>query len=615
MRRITFRLHRNILQVLLLAMFAFLLTSETSAAGVSLTATPTTATVTVGQTATYTIKINRDNYPDKVTLWATGLPTGATATCTPNTTTAASSVLAIKTLPTTPIGIFNITVKGTANGLTIAPLTIKLTTKALPSISISSNPISQTVVAGQPTFYDIAIQRINYDGAVILSAENLPPGITVQFEPQNTMGNSSRMYLYSNGLPFVSNQYSINVRARDLANKFEGLTLIKVVVNCGIVWAQQFGTPNNQTTNYDIATDVTFDTVTVNNIVKDNNVYVVGDTFNTGSDIWVAKFDKFGVRQWIQVLNLSTIEEHAAKVAVDSAGNVYVAGYLQTSTDFVNWDAFLAKLSPTGTVLGSHSVGNNFEDGKNGMSIDIDVSNNVSLTAVTELRGCSSCAKSYSIDRFYFTSNVGPAGSNRLVNNLNGLGDPNDLAIAADGSIYVVGDDINFFGQNVGFAQKFSPNGNSVWREEFAGGVSGQKVALDSTGSPFIALENGNLLKFNSNHQSGTPPLWTTQVAPNRNSQIKALTVDRNDNVFAGGNVNINNLNAWMSKYSGSTGTQMFRGEFIVADTDSFNAIKVGTSGEIYLAGETHNFTNVNFGDKDALVIKYAINSLCLSFP
>lgn len=55
---------------------------------ITLTATPTTQTVTVGQTATYTIKINWDNYADKGKLSATGLPAGVSATFLPNTTTA-----------------------------------------------------------------------------------------------------------------------------------------------------------------------------------------------------------------------------------------------------------------------------------------------------------------------------------------------------------------------------------------------------------------------------------------------------------------------------------------------------------------------------------------------
>src|SRR3954449_8687514 len=98
---------------LLLGFFAFALPAQVSAAGVSLSATPTAQTVTVGQTATYTIKINRDNYTDKVTLSATGLPSGVTAAFTPNVTTAASSTLKLQTQTTTPIGTFNINVKGT----------------------------------------------------------------------------------------------------------------------------------------------------------------------------------------------------------------------------------------------------------------------------------------------------------------------------------------------------------------------------------------------------------------------------------------------------------------------------------------------------------------------
>src|SRR5687768_2063610 len=139
---IDFKAIRQILFSMILSLF-FLTTAN--AAGVSLSATPPENTVNVGQTATYTIKINRDGFADKVTLSATGLPSGATASFAPNTTTATSSVLTVKTLTTTPVGTFNITVKGTANAITIAPIIVKLTIKAGGSISVSVTPATQSI--------------------------------------------------------------------------------------------------------------------------------------------------------------------------------------------------------------------------------------------------------------------------------------------------------------------------------------------------------------------------------------------------------------------------------------------------------------------------------------
>src|SRR5687768_13881603 len=93
---------------LLMAFCVLTFSAEAFAAGVSLSASPTAQTVVAGQSATFTIKINRDMYADKVTLAATGLPAGVAAAFSPNGTTATSSTLKLQTSANTPIGTFSI---------------------------------------------------------------------------------------------------------------------------------------------------------------------------------------------------------------------------------------------------------------------------------------------------------------------------------------------------------------------------------------------------------------------------------------------------------------------------------------------------------------------------
>jgi len=66
-----------------------------------------------------------------VTLNATGVPAGATATFSPNPATGASSTLTVATSGTTPVNTFTITVTGTSGTLSHTT-TVSLTVTAAP---------------------------------------------------------------------------------------------------------------------------------------------------------------------------------------------------------------------------------------------------------------------------------------------------------------------------------------------------------------------------------------------------------------------------------------------------------------------------------------------------
>jgi hypothetical protein len=603
-------------KVFVLGLISFVAVIAANAASVSLTATPTLQTVNVGQTTTFTIKINRDNFADKVTLSVTGLPSGATASFAPNTTTAASSILTVNTLTTTPVGTFILTVKGTATGIAIAPITVKLTTKPLPSVAVAVNPATQSIIAGQSTFYDITITRLNYDGAVTLSAENLPSGVSVLFEPATTYGNSSRMYLYSNGLPFFSNQFSMLVRAKPgISSVVEGLTVFQLVVNCGVVWADQFAVPNNLAMENEYATAVTFDVVqsTVPSERKMNNVYTAGyTTTQSGNDVWVAKYDSGGTQLWLQTLNFSTQAEHVKEIVVDSAGNVYIGGYFLTEVvNEANYDGFIAKFTANGVLVGSRTFGSLFEDGAGGMRINFDAAGNAVLTETENDRS----RNRYDIVKYGFNANL--TQSSRLVLISENPGEPSDIAIAPDGSIYAVGV-FNDGSSPLGFIRKFSSNGVALWRDEVGNAfLQPKKVVVDLSNNAYVATDDPSvntttfigLRRYDSNHVAGNSPAWNYHEASTLNNpqSITALSVGINNEVYFGGVIS---NNGWFTKVNATTGSQRLRREFQVVDLDSFDAIKAGINGELVIAGFTVKFKHSGFYQRDALLIKYSTN-LC----
>ena len=84
----------------------------------ALTAAPSTQTVTSGQPATYTAQVTpAQGFTSAVTLSASGLPAGATASFNPTAITSGTSTLTVSTSGSTQPGTYTLTVSGTGGGM------------------------------------------------------------------------------------------------------------------------------------------------------------------------------------------------------------------------------------------------------------------------------------------------------------------------------------------------------------------------------------------------------------------------------------------------------------------------------------------------------------------
>lgn len=93
-------------------------TPSAGTANFTLSAAPNTLTVNQGASGTSTISIARTNFTGAVTLSATGLPSGVTASFNTSPTTANSSVLTLSASATATTGAATVTITGTGGGLT-----------------------------------------------------------------------------------------------------------------------------------------------------------------------------------------------------------------------------------------------------------------------------------------------------------------------------------------------------------------------------------------------------------------------------------------------------------------------------------------------------------------
>jgi Carbohydrate binding module (family 6) len=145
-------------------------------------------TVDGGSPATYNVEVSPlGGFNGTVTLAASGLPAGASASFNPASISGAdgTSVLTVSTATTTPGGTYTITISGTS-GTTVHSTTVSLTVGQF-SVDCSNN--SQTVTAGSPATYNLVVSSSGgFSGTVSLDASGLPAGASASFSPASISG-------------------------------------------------------------------------------------------------------------------------------------------------------------------------------------------------------------------------------------------------------------------------------------------------------------------------------------------------------------------------------------------------------------------------------------------
>jgi hypothetical protein len=160
----------------------------------SIAASPTGLTVTPGTSGSSTISTAVTNgTAQAVSLSASGMPTGVSATLNPTSVTAGgSSSLTLTVASTTTPGTYPITVTGTGTTTTHSA-TVTLTVPApTPTFTLTPNPASRTVTRGGSTTYTVTVNPVNgFSSSVSLSVSGLPGRTSASFSPSSTTTSST----------------------------------------------------------------------------------------------------------------------------------------------------------------------------------------------------------------------------------------------------------------------------------------------------------------------------------------------------------------------------------------------------------------------------------------
>jgi hypothetical protein len=158
----------------------------------SLTDSPSSLTVTQGTSGNSTVTVHPvGGFTGSVTLSASGLPSGVTATFGTNPTTS-TSVVTFTASSTATTGTSTVTITGTSGTLThTTTVSLTISAPAQPDFSLSASPATVSVVQGNTATSTITVTDTGgFTGSVSLSASGLPSGVTAAFGTNPTTSTS-----------------------------------------------------------------------------------------------------------------------------------------------------------------------------------------------------------------------------------------------------------------------------------------------------------------------------------------------------------------------------------------------------------------------------------------
>jgi hypothetical protein len=323
----------------------------------------------------------------------------------------------------------------------------------------------------------------------------------------------------------------------------------------------------------------------------------IASTFDIADDgavrIDVGDYDRAQVLTIDPVVSYATYlggrgSQQGMALAVDGAGNVYVAGYT-TSTEFplVNafdrsigrkndTEVFVSKLNAAGTAL----VWSTYLGGSSGtdraVGIAVDAGGSVYVTGQTSGSDFPTTATAWQkaiSGGGGFVAKLAPAGNALVYSTYVGAATPSAIAVDGAGNAYVAGSATSSFAATAGALRRVSGNPNG---------------------------STGFVLKLNA---SGSAPVFATFLGGTGGDDATAIAVDAKGDAYVGGWTTSNDFpvrnafqsarvaqkDAFVSKLA-SDGTQFVYSTLLGGTLDdAVNAIAIDKAGNAYVAGETYS--------------------------
>jgi len=271
-------------------------------------------------------------------------------------------------------------------------------------------------------------------------------------------------------------QVPIYARARHLESQ-DSHALRSLAPSGGVqeAWVARYNGPHNGG-----------DSVQAIAIDSSGNVYVAGGSAvsDLTPDYATIKYDSGGQQQWVAYYNASgNNADFAEAIAVDASGNVYVTG--ESGGSGTNMDYATIKYDSSGQQQWVARYDGPAHDDERASAIAVDASGNVYVTGWS--RGTDS-------GHDYATIKYDSSGQQQWVARYNGPGNGEDyarrIAVDASGNIYVTGESFGSGTERDYATVKYNASGQEQWVARYNGPGNGTDaayaMAVDSSGNVYV---------------------------------------------------------------------------------------------------------------------------------
>ncbi len=269
--------------------------------------------------------------------------------------------------------------------------------------------------------------------------------------------------------------------------------------------------------------------------------YFLTSTNTAPGDIFVSKLDAAGNFIWAKQMKAVDGGGVGLSIALDPSGNVYTFGSLLGTVDFDPGPgvslltcpecSFISKLDPAGNYVWAEEYNPGTQDERD-HSMTVDAAGNIFMTGY--FNGTSDFDPGPGI--FNISSGAGDAFILKLNTNgafvwvkqfngsaFNATGEGSSIALDNAGNIYVIGYTAIF---------KLDPAGNFLWSQGTDGNLEG--IAVDNAGNVYVTGHGGVEAFVEKLDQAGNP-IWSQVLGGTGEASGFSLALDAAGNVYMTG--------------------------------------------------------------------------------
>lgn len=374
------------------------------------------------------------------------------------------------------------------------------------------------------------------------------------------------------------------------------------------------------------------------------NVYLAGSTLGGlddnlnfgGEDLFLIKFNATGVRQWTRQVG-GAASDSANAVAVDAAGNIYLAGStLGVLPGFGNSsaggeDLSLLKYDSGGVLLWSRQFGSVASDAARGVAVDGGGNVYVAGSTFATLPGLGN---SNAGGEDLFLLKYDGAGALQWTRQLGSLSADRafGVAVGSSGDVFIAGFTLGAFpgqsnaGGSDGFLIAYATDGTRQWIRQFGtvANDAAQGVAADGAGGIYLGGVTSGRIEGNPNvggsdlflakYDRSGARLWSRQIGSIGSDEVLGVGAEASGGAFLtgwssgglDGNLSAGGEDLVLVKYDGQGNKQWTR-QLGTVSAERGRAVAVDRGGNAFVAGGTTGALagQVNAGGEDLLLVKY----------